>query len=409
VKKFLARQPIFDKSQNVFAYELLFRSGIENSCGEINHEAASTSMADTSFLFGLQKLTEGRLAFVNCPRQFLLSDYISLFPRDFAVVELLENVTPDDEVIAACRRLKQKGYLLALDDFTGSPVWNPVIPFADFIKVDFRLTSHEQQRSLALRLGARGIRMLAEKVETREEAAEAVKMGYALFQGFYFCRPQMLAHEDVPPFRLAYLKLLQAANEPEYDVGALAKRIKQEPSLTYRLLRYLNSAGFGLRMEVRSIRHALALLGEQELRKWISVVAVAVMADGQPHELLTLPLVRGRFCELLAHLTGLKEHSNDLFLMGLLSVMDAILHLPMDAILAEVPVRSEVKQALLGQAGIYRDILDIATAQERADWERLSGLALHLRLPEATIANEYLAAVDWAAGLRRDVHASAAK
>ena len=194
MKKFLARQPIFDKSQNVFAYELLFRSGIENSCEGIDHEAASTSMADTSFLFGLQKLTEGRRAFVNCPRQFLLSDYISLFPRDFVVVELLENVTPDAEVLAACRRLKQKGYLLALDDFTGSPVWNPVIPFADFIKVDFRLTSREQQRSLALRLGARGIRMLAEKVETQEEAAEAVKMGYALFQGFYFCRPQMMAH-----------------------------------------------------------------------------------------------------------------------------------------------------------------------------------------------------------------------
>jgi c-di-GMP-related signal transduction protein len=409
VKKFLARQPIFDKSQNVFAYELLFRSGVENSCGEIDHEAASTSMADTSFLFGLQMLTEGRRAFVNCPKQFLLSDYISLFPRDFVVVELLENVTPDDEVIAACRRLKQNGYLLALDDYTGSAVWNPIIPFADFIKVDFRLTSHEQQRSLALRLGSRGIRMLAEKVETQEEAAEAVKMGYALFQGFYFCRPQMMAHEDVPPYQLAYLKLLQAANAPEYDVGALAKRIKQEPSLTYRLLRYLNSAGFGLRVEVRSIRHAMALLGEKELRRWISVVAIAAMADGQPHELLTLPLVRGRFCELLAPLTRLKEHSSDLFLMGMLSALDVILHRPMDAILAEVPVHSDVKQALLGHAGIFRKILNIAMAQERAEWEPLGELALNLGLSEAEITGQYLTAVDWAATLRREVRAPAAK
>src|SRR5579872_2349786 len=399
--KFIARQPILSRERDVFAYELLFRSGIQNSFDGGNLEQASASLLDTSFMIGLQKLTGGQRAFVNCPRDFLLHDYISLFPRDLVVVELLENIKPDTEVVDACRRLKQGGYLLALDDFVDTPDWAPLIELADFIKVDFRLTNQEERRALPARYKGKKIRMLAEKVETPEEFLEATKLGYSLFQGYFFCRPEMLQHRDMPASKLAYLDLLRAVTAPEFNIRALASKIKHEPSLTYKLLRYLNSAGFGLRAEINSIPHALSLLGERELRKWIAVVSVGVLADGKPDELMTVPLVRGRFCELLAPLAGMDGHANDLFLLGLLSVMDAVLDQPLPAILAELPVRNDIKEALLSRSGLYRDMLDLATAHESADWKAISCLALRLGVKEDQIPDIYFSAVDWASQVRR--------
>jgi EAL and modified HD-GYP domain-containing signal transduction protein len=401
--KYLARQPILDLKREVFAYELLFRDGIQNSCRTTNLEFASTSTLDTSFLIGLEKISEGRPVFVNCTRAFLLQGYVSLFPPDRVVAEILESIQPDDEVIDACRQLKQDGYLIALDDFVDTPEWAPLVEFADFIKVDFRLTAREEQQALALRYVGKGIRMLAEKVETMEEFSAGLAMGYSLFQGYFFCRPELMLHREMPAFNLAYLELLQAATAAEFDMNLLASKIKHEASLTFRLLRYLNSAGFCLRTEIRSIPHALSLLGERELRKWIAVVCVGVMADGKPGELITVPLVRGRFCELLAPLAGLGDQSNDLFLMGLLSVMDAILNEPLKTILAELPVRQEIKDALLMDKGTYRELLEITIAHESADWEKIARLGTNLKIDEGQIATLYVSAVDWASALRTNI------
>ena len=398
--KFIARQPIFNRERNVYAYELLFRSSIQNSCEGVNIEQASASMFDTSFLIGLQRLTGGHRAFINCPRDFLLRDYISLFPRDMVVIELLETIKPDEEVVDACRRLKHDGYLLALDDFVDTPDWAPLVTIADFIKVDFRLSTREEQRALAARYTPKGVRMLAEKVETPEEYSEAFEMGYSLFQGYFFCRPEMVRQRAIPTFKLAYLELLQSATSGEFNVKALASKIKQEPSLTFKLLKYLNSAAFGLRTEIHSIPHALSLLGELEMRKWIAVVSVGVMADGKPDELMTVPLIRGRFCELAAPQTGLADHASDLFLLGLLSVMDAILDQPLDSILADLPVRREIKEALLARSGPYRDVLALAIAHEHADWKKVSTLGSALRMKDDQISALYFAAVDWSAALR---------
>jgi len=398
--KYLARQPILDRRREVFAFELLFRDGIQNSCQAPNLEFASTATLDTSFLIGIEKITEGRRMFVNCPRAFLLQGYVSLFHRDKVVAELLESIQPDEEVVQACLALKQEGYLLALDDFVDTKDWAPLVELADFIKVDFRLTDRLQQQSLATKYAAKGIRMLAEKVETHEEFSAALAMGYSLFQGYFFCRPEIMQRHELPAFKLAYLELLQAATSPEFDMEILASKIKHEASLTFRLLRYLNSAAFGLRSEISSIPHALSLLGERELRKWIAVVSVGVMADEKPGELMTVPLVRGRFCELLAPLAGLDDQSNDLFLLGLLSVMDAILDQPLKTILAELPVRHEISEALLAHNGVYRDLLEIAIAHERADWGKIAALGKSLGIKEGQIPPLYVSAVDWASTLR---------
>jgi c-di-GMP-related signal transduction protein len=246
--------------------------------------------------------------------------------------------------------------------------------------------------------------MIAEKVETQEEFAAGMQMGYSLFQGYFFCRPEMMQHRDLPSSKLAYLELLRASTAPEFDIQELALKIKHEASLTFRLLRYLNSAAFSLRSEIHSVPHALSMLGERELRKWIAVVSVGVLADGKPDELMTVPLVRGRFCELLAPLAGMAGHANDLFLMGLLSVMDAILDQPLDSVLAELPVRSEIKEALQARTGLYWQLLEIATAHERADWEKVSVLVSKTGMKEEQVSARYVSAVVWSTALRRTIH-----
>jgi c-di-GMP-related signal transduction protein len=402
--KYLARQPILNRSRDLFAYELLFRNGIQNSCEGLDLELASNSVLDTSFLIGFEKITGGRPMFINCPRDFLLKDYISLFPASSVVVEILETIEPDQEVIDACKRLKQMGYTIALDDFIESPARAPLVALADIIKVDFRNTDPTEQRSIVSRHAGKRIRMLAEKVETQEEFAAGKEMGYSLFQGYFFCRPELMQHKSVPSSKLAYLELLRAATAPQFDIQELAFKIKHEASLTFRLLRYLNSAAFGLRLEIRSVPHALSMLGELELRKWIAVISVSVLADGKPDELMTVPLVRGRFCELMAPHARLASHANDLFLMGLLSVMDAILGQPLESVLAELPVRAEIKEALLARKGLYWQLLQMATAHERADWEAVSALADQTGMNEEEVSGFYVAAVDWSTALRRSVH-----
>ena len=405
--KYLARQPILNRSRELFAYKLLFRDGLQNSCDGLDLELASTSVLDTSFLIGFEKITAGHRMFINCPRDFLLRDYISLFPPHSAVVEILETIKPDQEVIDACKRLKQAGYTIALVDFVDSPDQAPLVALADIIKVDFRLTGREEQHAIVSRHAGKKIRMLAEKVETQEEYAAGMEMGYSLFQGYFFCRPEILQHRALPSFKLAYLELLRAATAPEFDIQELALKIKHEASLTFRLLRYLNSAAFGLRSEIRSVPHALSLLGERELRKWIAVVSVGVLADGKPDELMIVPLVRGRFCEMLAPLAGMPGHANDLFLMGLLSVMDAILDQPLESILADLPVRQEIKDALQARTGLYWQLLELAIAHERADWEKASALVSETGMKEEQVSAMYVSAVDWSTALRSTVHAPA--
>ena len=221
-------------------------------------------------------------------------------PKDRIVVEILETVQIDEQVLAACERLKNAGYLIALDDYLDTPEWQRMIPFADFLKIDLQITPPEEQQRLVRTYTSSRLKLVAERVETYEVFERTLRWGYSLFQGYFFARPQMLTRHDVPAFKLNYLRVLQAANRPVMDIREISECIKAETSLSYRLLRYLNSPVFPLITEVKSIPHALSLLGERGVRKWISLVAIACMGDGKPFELITLPLIRARFCELLA-------------------------------------------------------------------------------------------------------------
>lgn len=390
---FVARQPIFTADEKVFGYELLFRDGIEDYFREQDPDLASRKALDTTMQMGLQTLCDGRRAFINCTREVLLKDYITLLPSPHTVVEVLENVPPDDLVKAALQRLKQAGYMIALDDFTTDDPRESLADFADIIKVDVRTTTPEERSSLIGRYGPWRCRMLAEKVETREEFIASKAAGFVYFQGYFFRKPELLQTREVPANRLNYVRLLQAVSRPDLELRELENLIKQEASICYRLLRYLNSAAFGVQNEVRSIRHALAMLGEREVRRWIRLVTTLTAGDGKSSELVTSAMVRAHFCELMSQRVPCGD--SDLFLMGLLSMIDVILEMPMTRILETISVDADTKAVLLGGPSRLRPLYELMLARESGNWEGTTQNAKKLGLTESEVAQAYWHAMQW--------------
>jgi len=391
-QRFVARQPILDRSQNVFGYEILFRNGVEDYFNA-DPELAARSTLDSSLLFGIDTLCDHRRAFVNCTREVLFKDLITLLPPSQAVAEILETVEPDERVIAACQRLKAAGYLIALDDFAPNDPRLPLCEFADIIKVDFRATKPEERAGMMRRFATLKCQMLAEKLETPHEFNQARDMGFVLFQGFFFCRPEVVIGRELPASRVHYLRLLEMVSRSELDLRELETMLKREASICYRLLRYLNSPIFGFALEIKSIRHAMAVLGEREMRRWIRLVVAVGAAEQKCSELVLMGLARARFCELLSN--RLQSHS-DLFLMGLLSIMDAILEISADVLLEQLPVEREIKAALLGQNSSLRPLYQLMLAQESGEWTQSSELAKQLKLTDEEVASTWWQALQWA-------------
>jgi c-di-GMP-related signal transduction protein len=391
--RYVARQPIFDREEKVFGYELLFRDGIENAFTARDADEASRATLDSSLLVGLDVLCDGRRAFVNCTRDTLIKGLVTLLPSQSTVVEVLESVTPDPDVTAACRYLKEEGYLIALDDYMPNDAREPLADMADIIKVDLQLTTLEQRAAL-VKLHGRRCRMLAEKVETQQEFAEARDQGWVYFQGYFFRRPEMLTTRDMPANRLSFLRMLQAVSQPDLDVADLERIIKGEASVCYRLLRYLNSAAFGFKSEIHSVRHALSILGDREVRRWVRLVAAVSAGQDKPSDLLLSALVRARFGELLS--SRVEHGESDLFLLGLLSLIDAMLDIPMSAALEKIPLDRETKAVLLGQASVLRPVFQLMLAHESGEWESARDLSSTMNLDPEAVAGVYWQAQQWA-------------
>jgi c-di-GMP-related signal transduction protein len=392
--RFVARQPILTKDEKVFGYELLFRDGVESYFCPDDPEAASRSTLDTSLLMGLDVLCNGSRAFINCTRDMLLKDYVTLLPSSQVVVEILETVEPDDLVMAACQRLKEAGYMIALDDFAVSDKREPLTDIADIIKVDVRTTTAEERTAMVKRYGPWRCRLLAEKVETREEFLAAKKAGFVYFQGYFFRKPEIMKAHEIAGNQLNYMKMLQAVSKPDLDPREIENAIKGEASLCYRLLRYMNSAVFGFSSEIHSVRHALSMLGEREVRRWVRLVVTLAAGQRRSSEVVLSALVRARFCELLS--PKIQHGDSDLFLLGLLSLMDSILEIPMAEVLEKVPIDQETKAVLLGGGSRLRPLYQLMLAQESGDWQQSAELAKTLNLGESDVAEIYWQAMQWA-------------
>jgi EAL and modified HD-GYP domain-containing signal transduction protein len=390
----VARQPILSSNEQVFGYELLFRDGVEDYFQSPDSDAASRSTVDTSILMGLDILCDGRRAFINCTRETLLKDYVTLLPAGQVVVEIVESVPADDLVKAACVRLKQAGYTIALDNFTVDDPRQELTKFADVIKLDIKSTSIEEQGVLIKRHNSPSCRMLAARVETRDDFRTCVKEGFSYFQGYFFRRPEMLHAREIPKNRVNYLRLLQAISEAEIEFKVIDGIIKGEPSLCYRLLRYLNSAAFGFSSEIQSVKHGLSILGEREVRRWVRMVAALGAGQDKPSDLVLSAMVRARYCELLE--AKVPHGQSDLFLFGLLSLMDAILEIPMGVVLEGITLDRETRAVLLGQKSQLDLVYRLMLSQEAADWPKLSELCAQLNLSESFATECYWKAMQWA-------------
>lgn len=395
--KYVARQPIFDARKTLFGYELLYRASSENRYAASDAARATTSViSDASFLHGLENLAAGHKLFINFPRELLSSGVETFLPSNQLVVEIVEDIEPTQPVLDACLRMKRAGYMLALDDVTDPARPAEFGELIDIIKVDLPALDPAMQAEIMRRYGTRGMTLLAEKVETPADFERLARLGYALFQGYFFSKPEMIARRDIPAYKWNYLRLLQAIYRPELDPAELERIIKSEVALCYKLLRYLNSPVFGFRGEIRSVRHAITLLGEQKLKKWVTLLALASMGKDKPEELLVSCLLRASWCESLAGKIGMKDREGDLFLLGLFSRVDAILDRPMAEILNQLPVAADIKAALAGGDSKFHDVLHMVDTYEHADFDRTEELASALGIHRDSIPSSYLCAIDWA-------------
>jgi len=310
------------------------------------------------------------------------------------VVELLETVEPDPEVLQACQKLKQAGYLIAMDDFVYHERYEPLLEFTDFVKVDFLSTPEPARKALFKKLSPLKVRLVAEKVETDQMLQEGIASGYSFFQGYFFSKPAIIVGRDIPGFKAHYFQLLKEIHRAEIDLKKLEEIIKQEIGLTYKLLRYINSAFFGLRSKITSVKQALVLLGERTIKNWISFVALASMGADKAEELLILTIVRARFCEMLAPYFDLSDRKEDSFLMGLFSLIDAFLDRPLSDILGEIPIDDPIKLALLGEPNRLRDIYQYTLSYEKASWGQLDKPIIPPG-QETTPLSLYLDALKW--------------
>ncbi len=396
--RYVARQPIMDLRSRVHGYELLFRAG-PDAVFRGDGDMATRTMLDNTVIFGLDKLTGGLPAFVNCTSESLTEEMVHVLPPSMTVLEILESLDPTPELIAACRKLKCAGFRLALDDFIWKPELEPLVELADYIKVDFFLFGAAERKALLKKLSGVSVALIAEKVETQEAYREACDEGFTLFQGYYFCRPVLMENRKVPSNRLSQLEILQMLRADSIELKRLTSLVKQDASLTYRLLRLVNSPICAVRQEVNSIQAALLAVGEVAFRRIATLAITSELCADQPTEILRMAFVRGRFCEEAAALCGLD--ATEQYLRGLMSLLPAMLRLPMAEITPALPLRNEVRQALEGNANAERRLLGWLESHERGDWASSDEALEATGLKGEALLRVFTDAVAWAEGVLR--------
>jgi len=391
--RYVARQPIMDFRSRVHGYELLFRAGPE-AVFRGDGDLATRTMLDNAVIFGLEKLTGGLPAFVNCTLESLTGDLVSVLPPSMTVLEILEDLEPTPDLIAACRKLKSAGFRLALDDFTWELELEPLVELADYIKVDFILAGAAKRKALLKKLQGLSVAFIAEKVETQEEFRQAREEGFTLFQGYHFCRPVLMENRKVPANRLSQIEILQLLRSDQLELLHLAHLVKRDASLTYRLLRLVNSPMCAVRQEISSIQSALLTVGEETFRRMATLAITSELNSNQPAEILRMAFVRGRFCERAAELHGLKR--NEQFLLGLLSLLPAMLRVPMAELTPVLPLRREIQRALEGAATPERCLLTWLEFYERGDWAACDGVVQAYGLDQDELMRCSVEAMLWA-------------
>lgn len=396
---FVARQPVFDKKLSVWGYELLFRNSRDVNRAEIADSGTATaSVIIDGIAQAREGLSQDKALLINFPRALLLDDTPLLLPET-CIIEILEDVGPDPELLEKLEAIKEER-MLAVDDFTGltghEPGYDRILEISDIIKVDVLGMAEDRVRELAGNLRPFGKSLLAEKVETREVFHQASRLGFSLFQGFFFSRPEIVKGRKLSSSQISRLRLMQELEQREFDPNALAAVIESDVSLSYRLLRYINSPGIGLLAKVRSIRHAVSLLGEKRIRQWLRIlIMVDLNSTDRGIEVLRMSSMRGYMLQLLAESYPSPMDPHSMFLTGLFSGLDAILNQPMARIMHDLPLDDLIKKTLMGEAHEPARYLMLAKALEKGDWEGLYRLSTDLGLQTDILAGLHMRTMRW--------------
>ncbi len=395
---FIGRQAILDQQKKVYAYEILFRSGLKNAFDpNLDGNVATQSVMVNAMLdFGMNKLVSDKRAFINFTEQNLLNRAPKLLPSENVVVEILETVQPTPEILQVVQELKEAGYKIALDDFVLMPGYEPLINMADIIKVDFRITTDPEERKNLREILPKHVRLLAEKIETEEEFQQALDFGYVLFQGYFFCKPAVLHQKRLTSNALSKMRLLREINRQNIDFSSITGVISSDTNLVHKLLTYINSAGVGLNNHVSNLKQATVLLGASGVRRWVTLVSLQTFSEDKPPELFTLSLLRAKFCEIIAgELKRPGLTSDTAFLLGMFSLLDVLLSLPMDDVLKEVSLSDELSDALRGKDNDLRRLLDLVVAYEKGDWDTVITCCARENLQPEQLQPTYDKVLEW--------------
>ena len=374
---YIARQPIFDVNKNIFGYELLYRHNDENIFAASDGDFASANVILNSFnVIGIKKLTDNKKTFINFTKTLLTEEIATVFPNDALVVEVLEDIQGDTEIIEYCIKLKNMGYELALDDFVFNEKYISLYKLANYIKIDFRITPINEQKQLLKKIKSNNTKLIAEKVETQEEFKAAQQMGYDYFQGFFFSKPVIYPFKDIAPLKINYLRLLEKMYNEDMDFDELSKIISQDISLSLSLLKFINSAAFFFKTQVNSVKQALVILGLDETKKWLTLIILKGLCNDPNSQMINYTLERAKFMSSLTvkynNLRQKNVNANEAYLAGMLSTLDVLLNRPLDELISEIPVSSEIKNAIINKSGDIGAILKFSELYQNGSVGRLN-------------------------------------
>lgn len=397
---YVARQPIFRRNKSRMGYELLFRDGLTNAFPDIDGSEATSRVLSTGFFsMGIQNVVGNGSAFVNFTRETLVRRVPMMFPKEQLVVEILEDIEPDQAIVEACSELAEKGYIIALDDFLYRPELARLIGIAGIVKFDLSATPLDTLKPVLKRLSSYRVELLAEKVETHEEFQNALDLGFKYFQGYFFSRPEILKGRDISSPQMYLLEIMAEANRNDMDFKRLERIIERDVGVSYKLLRYINSAYFRPIAEITSIKQAVVMMGEKGIRRFLSLIAMASLASGKPDELIRESIVRARFCESLAGLGTMKTDLSKFFTLGLFSLIDAIMDETMETLMSKLPLSEEIKDALVLGKGVLGEYLRLLESYQKGSWAEVSEICRRIALPENRLPECFLDSVAWAESL----------
>ncbi|WP_114326951.1 EAL and HDOD domain-containing protein [Candidatus Colwellia aromaticivorans] len=398
MKVYTARQAILNRKENVVAYELLYRGGPENFFPQIDpHSATSKLIVRTHLNQGLSLITDNKPALINFPEESILNGLPLILPPKQVMIEILETVTPSDEVYQACRTLYHQGYHLALDDFLYKPEWSRFFKLVKLIKFDIQANSLSVVAPLVKKLKTRkNLKVLAEKIETKEEFLLAKKLGFHFFQGYYFCRPEISERKEIDSNPPILLSLMQECLKTQLNISSITSYFERDVALSFKLFKFINSGILPITQEITSIKKALIYLGETQTKKLILLLTAGILAENKPKELTRLAIVRARFCELIAEKATpeLKEAG---FMVGLFSLLDAMLDSPLEQIINNLSLPVEVVTALTSEKpSQLKYILSTVTYYEQGSWYNTKRNAEMANIDYEKLTDYYQNALVWA-------------